>query len=586
MMVAPVLWQAGADPGESDMTRGAPHRRETRAGRFLSAVAAAVLVLAGTVPIAAQESEAPAADVAASSDDIQALVAPVALYPDPILVVILQASVFPLQIVQADRFLERYAADSTTPQPDDLDPSVIALMNYPDLLGTMNEYLDWTEALGIAVVDQLDATQLAIQDMRRAAYNLGMLQSNEHQKVVEDGPVIRILPAEPDEIAIPRYDPALLLDRMAAADEAVVTVEEAVVEAPAAQPAATAETAPSAEAPAAEAAPAEAAAPVAAAPVAETAPTYAQPVPTYAQPVPVTYAEPTSSYWSTGATFLGGAALGGLLGYAIGDDWFDDDDDDDDDWDWDDDDWDDFKDRFDDEDWDDLADRVDGGRDINIEDSNIVVGGDKANISSDKRERMSNELRARRDGEKVAPVRDRDGNVVREGREGGRTATARRETGKSAGPAPPRAKAKRPAVQEAAAPRATRDVRMPTGDGGARAKPPSAPTRKVASTSPSAGQRTAAARPTGAAKPAAAKKPTAKRAVADAQPKRQVARADTRGASSRAAAKPQAAARPQAASQSRRSGGGALKNAGGSGRQAMAASSRGKASRGGGGRRR
>jgi hypothetical protein len=583
------------------MSGDAPQRRHGGAPRLLGLVAA--MLVAGMVwagPARAQD--APEA-VAASSEDIQALVAPVALYPDPLLAAILQASVFPVQVVQADRFLQRYAEDSSTPQPEDLDPAVIALLNYPAIIGQMSEYLDWTEALGNAVVDQLDQTQLAIQDVRRAALNMGALKSDEQQRVIEDGPVIRIMPADAGAVAVPRYDAAVLLDNMAAADEAVVTAEEVAVALPEPKPAPEAvaeappaEVAPEAEAPPAEAAaPAEEAAPAEAppaaeavaepAPLAEAAPAYAEPVPAYAPapayaPVPVTYAEPTSSYWSGAATFAGGAILGGLLGYAIGDDWFDDDDDDID-IDWDDDDWDDFRDRFDEGDWDDLDDRLSGRGDINIEDSNIVIGGDKNNIAGNRREQMSNELRARRDGEKVAAVRDREGNVVRPAREGGKVQAPRRTAGQGAGPAPVRTAA-RPAAEPRAAARqpAKRDVRVPTGERGARPAATAEP-RKVASKAKT--QRTAAPRQA-EAKPAA-RKPATKRAVADAKPKRQVAQAQSRGAKSRGAAKPRGDGE-RAAAAGKRSGGGALAQAGGSGRKAKASSSRGKASRGGGGRRR
>src|SRR4051794_8994980 len=85
-------------------------------------------------PAATQPTEAPPAtdqDEVTSSDDLQALVAPVALYPDPMLAMILQAAVFPLQIVQADRFLTKRQSDPTLAPPDDFDPSVVGLLNYP-----------------------------------------------------------------------------------------------------------------------------------------------------------------------------------------------------------------------------------------------------------------------------------------------------------------------------------------------------------------------------------------------------------------------------------------------------------------------
>jgi hypothetical protein len=111
--------------------------------------------------------------------------------------------VFPLQVVRANRFLEQRETDPAAQQPDDLDPAIIGLMNYPSLIGKMNDYIDWTEQLGNAVVDQLEDAQLAIQEILRSAFNLGVLKSDDRQRVIEDGPVIRIMPAGSATIAIP-----------------------------------------------------------------------------------------------------------------------------------------------------------------------------------------------------------------------------------------------------------------------------------------------------------------------------------------------------------------------------------------------
>ncbi|MFO1068240.1 MAG: DUF3300 domain-containing protein [Geminicoccaceae bacterium] len=580
----------------------------------------------------AQETTAAAepddADVEAESDDLQALVAPVALFPDPMLTVVLQATVFPLQVVQADRFLQKYARDNTLQPPDDLDPAVIALLNYPQLIGLMNEYLDWTEAMGDAVVDQLDETQLAIQDIRRAALALGMLQDTDQQRVIEDGAIIRIMPRDPKTIAIPKYDPALLLEAMAEADDEAAAAEaqaedaaEAVEAAPAepAEAAVPAEPAPAAAeaqpAPA-EPAPAPAApepAPAATA-VVEPAPAptaYAQSyAPVYPAQVPVAYSEPAPSYWNNAAWFGGGAAVGGLLGYAIGDDWFDDDDDNDNNdvnIHFDDDDWDDFRNRFDDDDWDDLGDRLNGRGSINIEDSNIIVGGDRIGNTTTKaklkRDRTQNELRARREGDKVAAIRAPDGTLKRPARTGDGKRDLTKAKGKG-GTAPvkvaerrPEAVAKRPPAEKV-----KRDVRLPKSR---EVKPQLAsaerpatrearPTKKVASKAPDkAAKRPAAARPASTAKPAAAKPALAKapsrQQLAQAQTTREVARDRDRGAGSRQGARPAPQkAKPQAAAAKSRPGG-ALKAAGGSGQKAKAASDRGKASRGakrGGGNKR
>ena len=340
-----------------------------RWGRDWTAVAM-VLMLAlfavtagGRQSALAQAHEAAPPDGSAAAEDLPALVAPVALYPDPVLALILQASTQPLQVVQAERFLEKRKKDpKLTPDPE-WDKSILGLLNYPNLIGQMNEYVDWTEALGDAVVDQLDDVQGAIQDIRWGAYNTGILVSSKQQKVVAEEDIIRILPADPKTVSIPKYDPEALL----AAIEPPEVVEDELPITPPAQAAAPA--APAAGQATPPAAPATAPAPAAVpAPAAEAvyaeAPAYA-PAP-YAGPPMVSYAEPQTSFWESAATFTGGAVVGGLLGYALADD------DDDNDW-------------FDDDDFD------GGGRNVNIEDSTVVVGGDRYN-----RDQVQNELRNRR----------------------------------------------------------------------------------------------------------------------------------------------------------------------------------------------
>jgi hypothetical protein len=407
-------------------------------GLLLGGVPAAALAQAQPAPAAETVPPAPS-EAAAQVDagDVTRLVAPVALYPDPLLALILQASVQPLQVVQAERFLAKRAKDPALAPDPDWDPSILGLLNYPALIGTMNEYLDWTETMGNTVVDRLPEVQDAVQRIRWSAYQAGLLGSTELQQVVIQEEVIRIMPADTDKIAVPRYDPEALLVAIAAptGPEAAPPGGAAAAAAPGAAGEVETVTAPPAEPsatgapPAAEAAPppappatapaqaeappapspaqAEALPPAPAAPPPAPAPAYAEPAPaaTYAAPAPaaayvapapvyagppvVSYAEPQSTFWSSAATFTGGAVMGGLLGYAIGDDWFDDDDDD---VDLDDVDWDDVD--IDEDDLDELRGRRGG---VNIEDSTIVTGGNRVN-----RNDVQAELRARRDGARVA----------------------------------------------------------------------------------------------------------------------------------------------------------------------------------------
>ena len=97
---------------------------------------------------------------------INSLVARVALYPDPLLALVLQGLTLPLQVVQATRFLEKRARDASLQPDPGWDTSIVGLLNYRTVLVMMNDDLEWTEALGTAVVDQLPDVQAAVQQVR------------------------------------------------------------------------------------------------------------------------------------------------------------------------------------------------------------------------------------------------------------------------------------------------------------------------------------------------------------------------------------------------------------------------------------
>ena len=111
-------------------------------------------------------AQAPASDAGAppqmSAEDLDKLVGRIALYPDDLVAIILPASTEPLQIVQADRFLDRRKSDPKLPIDEKWDDSVKALVNYPDVVKMMSGDLDWTSALGEAVVADQGAVMEAI----------------------------------------------------------------------------------------------------------------------------------------------------------------------------------------------------------------------------------------------------------------------------------------------------------------------------------------------------------------------------------------------------------------------------------------
>ena len=139
--------------------------------------------------------------------ELESLVGPVALYPDDLLAIVLPASTYPLEIVQAARFLERHEVDPTLKPDEDWDESIIALLNYPEVVQMMNDDLDWTWKLGEAVVAQQSDLIAAVETFRDRAYAAGNLKTDEHQTVSIDDGIIEIDPVEEDIIYVPYYEP-------------------------------------------------------------------------------------------------------------------------------------------------------------------------------------------------------------------------------------------------------------------------------------------------------------------------------------------------------------------------------------------
>ncbi len=143
-----------------------------------------------------------------SPAELDELIGPIALYPDDLLAVVLPASTYPLQVVQAQRFLEDFETNPELEPDPDWDDSVIALLNYPDVLELLNEDLDWTWRLGEAVVAQQEDIVAAVEDFRNRAYAAGNLQTDEYQNVSEEDGIIEITPVSEEVIYVPYYEPA------------------------------------------------------------------------------------------------------------------------------------------------------------------------------------------------------------------------------------------------------------------------------------------------------------------------------------------------------------------------------------------
>jgi len=145
-------------------------------------------------------------------EQLQQLVAPIALYPDSLVAQILAASTYPEQVVEADRFLQSQPnlkgdalAKAVDQQP--WDPSVKALTAFPSVLGNMDKNLSWTSSLGDAYYNQQQDVMDAVQVMRQRADQAGNLKSTPQQTVTTQGSTIVIQPASPTVVYVPAYDP-------------------------------------------------------------------------------------------------------------------------------------------------------------------------------------------------------------------------------------------------------------------------------------------------------------------------------------------------------------------------------------------
>jgi Protein of unknown function (DUF3300) len=159
------------------------------------------------------EPASPAAQPAPAP--LEQLVAPIAMYPDPLIAQILSAAANPTEIVEADRWMQQVpslqAADlakAVDQQP--WDPSVKALTQFPPILANMDQNLAWTSALGQAYASQPQAVMQAIQALRRRAQQAGSLRSTPQETVTTNGETIVIEPASPQYVYVPEYDPWLV----------------------------------------------------------------------------------------------------------------------------------------------------------------------------------------------------------------------------------------------------------------------------------------------------------------------------------------------------------------------------------------
>jgi hypothetical protein len=197
--------------------RGVPGR----AGRAAVAIACAVLLVPGESILLAQTTPPPAAAAEAdapplTADQLDSLVAPIALYPDDLLAQVLAASTYPLEIMQLQQWLtknpslkDKALADAVAKQP--WDPAVQSMAAVPEAVKRLADDIQWTTDLGNAFLDQQKDVMDACQRMRKKAKDKGALTSSEQMKVetqvVETKEVIVIQSANPQVIYVPSYNP-------------------------------------------------------------------------------------------------------------------------------------------------------------------------------------------------------------------------------------------------------------------------------------------------------------------------------------------------------------------------------------------
>jgi hypothetical protein len=168
-------------------------------------------------PYPDQQLSPPATPVQAlSADQLEQLLAPIALYPDALLAQILTASTYPAQVAVADQWLQQMRAqgygapDQIAAGADaqgDWDPSVKALTAFPDVLDMLNHNLEWTTALGDAYYNQPQDVMQTVQVLRDRAQQAGNLQSTPQEDVTDNQGYIDIAPPNPEVVYVPTYDP-------------------------------------------------------------------------------------------------------------------------------------------------------------------------------------------------------------------------------------------------------------------------------------------------------------------------------------------------------------------------------------------
>jgi hypothetical protein len=190
-------------------------------GQSLAAVLCALLLAPGDTFLYAQQQDATQeqAPPPIPNDQLDSLVAPIALYPDPLLSQVLVASTYPLEVIQLQQWMAQHTdlkgdALVAAVEKQDWDPSIQGLAPLPDVIKQLAENIKWTTDLGNAFLAQQSGVMDAVQRMRAKAQGAGNLKSNDQMKVetqvVESKTVVVIQQADPQVVYVPSYNPTVV----------------------------------------------------------------------------------------------------------------------------------------------------------------------------------------------------------------------------------------------------------------------------------------------------------------------------------------------------------------------------------------
>ena len=164
---------------------------------------------------AAPPAQSAPAQAGYSAAQLDQMLAPIALYPDELVTDILMASTYPLEVVEAERWLQdpknaalKGDALVAALRPLPWDPSVKSLVPFPETVKQLNDHLDWLQDLGNAFASQQAQVMQEVQHLRQQAQACGTLKSTPQMTVAQQGSAIAIAPADPQTVYMPVYDPA------------------------------------------------------------------------------------------------------------------------------------------------------------------------------------------------------------------------------------------------------------------------------------------------------------------------------------------------------------------------------------------